>query len=264
MKRLRRILVTVFLTLLVVFAAVRWVAPVALSFYAAKKAPPIARIVPAELKDTSVSPVPTTKLSYFGYEFEVPWTDLDDNQTKFYPKDKPDKFLVNLHFHSGLQVRISAAPAGVWSKQLSTQFNTSPQTLESVFGRGVMKSDYSFAKALWEFSPEKMNHWVTSQGPMNKDEFLLIIKSIALPKAAETGIFNIHNQNYRGFQFGNPQVRQDGIIVDLYSDDGGVEVGFFQKDYKNATGVTQAEINRIIQSLHKSSSNDSPTRIARN
>jgi len=39
------------------------------------------------LKDTSVSEAPGTKLSYFGYEFEVPWSDLDESQTKLYPAE---------------------------------------------------------------------------------------------------------------------------------------------------------------------------------
>lgn len=109
-----------------------------------------------------------------------------------------------------------------------------------------------------------MNHWVSVRRGVTKDEFLLLIKSIALPKSAETGIFTIQNQSYKGFQEGNPQVRQDRIIVDLYSDEGGVEMIFFQKDYKSSTGVTQPEINRIVQSLRKAPQNESTTpRIAK-
>lgn len=52
----------------------------------------------------------------------------------------------------------------------------------------------------------------------------------------------------------NPQAHQDGIAVNLYSDDGSLEIIFFQKDYQNSGVVTQPEINRIVQSLHKSRS----------
>ena len=90
-------------------------APVALSFYAAKEAPGVKRVVPTELKDNSVSGAPGQKLSYFGYEFM-------------------------------------------------------------------------------------------------------------------------------------------GIAVHLFSDDGSIEMIFFQKDYQNRGGVTQPEINRIVQSLHESRS----------
>jgi hypothetical protein len=250
-RLLRRILITVVVALAVVFVGVYWIAPVALSFYAAKKAPPIARIVPTELKDKSTSQVPGTELSYFGYQFEVPWCDLDDTQTKLFPKDKPTKNKVDLHFSSGLRLVFTALPSREFANGLPENFKVSPQAIESVFGRDTMKSDYSFLKAVYEFTPDRMHHWAFSQRGLNRDEFLLIIKSIVPVKAAETGIFNIENQSYKGFQQGNPQVRQDGIIVNLYSDEGGVEMIVLQKDYKSSTGVTQREINRIIQSLRK-------------
>ncbi len=74
---------------------------------------------------------------------------------------------------------------------------------------------------------------------------------MALSKSAETGIFRVQNQSYKGFQEGNPLIRQDAIEVRLFSDEDGVEMLFFQKDYKNSAGVTQPEINRIIRSLCK-------------
>lgn len=42
--------------------------------------------------------------------------------------------------------------------------------------------------------------------------------------------------------------------MNLYSDDGSIEMIFFQKDYKNGGGFTQPEINRIVQSLYESRS----------
>src|SRR6476620_3508106 len=130
-KLLRRILLTVFITLAVMFIGVQWIAPVALSFYAARKALPIARVVPADLKDKSVSPTPGRNLSYFGYEFEVPWSDLDETQTKLYPKDKPNKTRVDLHFRSGLRLLVTAIPPGSWATELSKDFNVPPQRVES-------------------------------------------------------------------------------------------------------------------------------------
>ena len=67
----RRILTTVAITLGVIALGAFYVAPVALSFDAARKAPPAARVVPTNLKDLSVSQVPGTKVSYVGYEFEI-------------------------------------------------------------------------------------------------------------------------------------------------------------------------------------------------
>ena len=258
MRLLRRILITLVVTLAVVFVGVEWIAPVALSFYAAKKAPRVARVVPTDLKDQSVSESPGTKLSYFGYEFEIPWSDLDETQTTLYPKDKPEKYKVDLRFRSGLRLVITALPPGVWVNDLAKDLNVSPQDIESTFGRETMKSDYSFMKALYEFTPDNVNHWTAWQDAHNRDKLFLVIKSLASPQAAETGIFNLQNHTYKGFQLGNPRVRPDRILVDLYSDENAAEMIFLQKDYRNAIGVTQPEINRIVRSLHRASQ-DTPT-----
>ena len=203
------------------------------------------------MKDKSVSEVPGKKLSYFGYEFEIPWSDLDETQTKLYPNDKTEKCKVDLRFRSGLRLVVTAIPPREWANGFAKEMKVSPQVIESAFGHKTMKSDYSFVKHLYEFTPNKMNHWAASQEVHYQEQYLLIIKSIALPKSAETGIFNLHNASYEGFQQGDPQVRQNGVIVDLYSDEGSVELIFFQKNYRNSAGVTQPEINRIAQSLRK-------------
>src|SRR5579863_9482415 len=108
--RLLRHLATSVVTLAVILAGIYWIAPIGLSFYAARKALPVARIVPTELKDHSVSQAPGTKLSYLGYEFEVPWNDLDEAKTVLYPKDKPQKTRVVLAFQSGLRLMVTAVP----------------------------------------------------------------------------------------------------------------------------------------------------------
>lgn len=110
MRLVRRILVTTVVTLGVILACVYWIGPIGLSFYAARKALPVARIVPTDLKDHSVSQALGTKLSYLGYEFEVPWSDLDETKTVLYPKDKPEKTRVVLAFRSGLRLMVMAVP----------------------------------------------------------------------------------------------------------------------------------------------------------
>jgi hypothetical protein len=250
----RRILITAVVTLAFIFVGLNWIAPVAFSFYAARNAPPVARVVPTDLKDQSVSQAPGKKLSYFGYEFEVPWSDLDESQTKLYPNDKPEKTRVDLRFRSGLRLLATALPPRGWANELAIDMKTSPQRIEATFGQ----SDYRLEKTLYEFTPDKMNHWTLSQRVHMREEFLLIIKSIAVLDSANTGIFNIQNQESRGFQQGNPQVRQDGIEVRLCSDEGSIEFLFLQKGYQNSTGVTQAEINRIVQSLRRTAQ-DAPT-----
>jgi len=229
-------------------------APVALSFYAAKEAPGVKRVVPTELKDNSVSGAPGQKLSYLGYEFEVPRPDLDETQTKLFPKDKPAKNRADLRFRSGLGILDTAIPPREWANGLAASFHVSPQAIEAAFGHDAANSDYRFVKARYEFTPDNMNPWAMSLGTYNRDRFLLMTKSLALLRSAESGIFRLQSQHYLGLQEGSPRVRQDGIAVHLFSDNGSIEMIFFQQDYQNREGVTQPEINRIVQSLHESRS----------
>jgi len=249
LKLLRRILVTLFITLAVLFVGVEWIAPVALSYYGARKAPAVARVVPTELKDKTVSQAPGSRLSYFGYEFEIPWNDIDETQTKLYPKDKPNR--VVLVFRSGLKLIITALPPREFINGISGELKTSPQKMEATFGQEAVNSDYNFVKTLYEFTPDTMHHWNVSSRTFSRDAMLLILKSLATAKSAESGIFKVQNQDFEGFQQGDAQARENGVVVNLYSDDGSVELIFTNQNYRAAAGVTQPEINRIIQSLHK-------------
>ena len=126
MRLLRRILVTLVITFAVVFVDVEWIAPVALSYYGARKAPAVTRIVPTDLKDPTVSQAPGSRLSYFGYEFEIPWNDIDGTQTMLYAKDKPNR--VVLVFRSGLKLMITALPPReLINNGISGELKTSPR-----------------------------------------------------------------------------------------------------------------------------------------
>ena len=105
-----------------------------------------------------------------------------------------------------------------------------------------MKSDFSFLKAVYEFNPDKMNHWDFRRGMMSRDEFFLIIKSLVLSSAADSGIFTIQGQNCAGFQQGNPQSQTHGVIVSLYSEKANVEMIFSQKDYRKSLGITSQRL----------------------
>lgn len=265
--RLRRILFTVAITLAVIFVAAHWGAPIALSVYAARKAPAVARVVPTDLKDASISQAPGTKLSYLGYEFEVPWTDLDVSKTKFYPLDSPTKYGVVLAFHSGRRMYMSVAPGHSFADEFAKHgFEMSLAHFDNVYGASVSDfmsvtkfdpafststSDYQFMKDVYEFTPDKMHYWSLSPTVHARDTALVLIKSITPTPAAASGIFRIQNQEFQGFQEGNPEARQNGLHVDLYSNDTSITFLFLQHGAPDPIFVTQPEINRIVQSLHK-------------
>ena len=223
MKLARRILITVGVTLTITFIGIHWVAPVVFSLYSSRKALPITKVVPTELKDRSVSQATGTKLSYLGYEFEVPWSDLDESKTERYPQNKPDKSMARLHFRSGLQsIVITGPPHSMADQMTRTDFKMSPQAFTAVFGQQAADSDYEFMKRVLEFSPNKMHPWTLSTTLSSREQFLLLTKSIVPSKPAETGIFKVRNASCQGFQQGNPQVRPDSLLLNLYYQNGSI------------------------------------------
>jgi hypothetical protein len=144
---------------------------------------------------------------------------------------------------------ITALPPRELINGISGELRTSPQTMEAAFGHEAMTSDYNFVKTLYEFTPDTMHHWSISSRVFSREAMLLILKSLGPAKCAETGIFKVQNQSLEGFQQGNAENREYGVVVDLYSDDGSVELIFSEKNYNASAGVTQPEINRIIHSL---------------
>ncbi|MGA9979061.1 MAG: hypothetical protein WBQ08_10575 [Candidatus Sulfotelmatobacter sp.] len=231
MKLLRRILIAI----VGLVAALSWIAPAGVLYFA-RTAPPVTRVVPTELKDLSISQAPGKKLSYFGYEFEAPWSDLDESQTQLSPEDKYDMHMVWVSFHSGLKVFISITP------------------------RKEVGPDYALLKRIYEVTPDEIHYWSLIQGFGYRDARLLIAKwaflqSVGDPRdgsnSAETGIFNLQSQGYNGFQYGDPRSRPDLLRLRLYCDDSRVEIEFLQGGYYESAGVTQPEINRIVQSLRK-------------
>jgi hypothetical protein len=69
--------------------------------------------IPVELTDLSISQADGKKLSYCGYEFEVPWQDIDEAKTRI---DSGNKAIVT--FRSG-NVLLPAASAGPWPRHNS-------------------------------------------------------------------------------------------------------------------------------------------------
>lgn len=208
--------------------------------YVFRKQPNVAK-TPVPLTDLSISSVPHRTASYFGYEFELPADDVDE------AKDKTFGTVCISYFRSGNAFWFSTSPPKNFVNEVTKTGNLSPQELQQLYGEDALESDYAFHKKMLELTPSEITPFISRRQAIS-GQMLLIIKAATMPDAA-SGIFSIRTGDFKGFQFENPQMRPSRITVELFSNDGGIHVIFTQK--AGAPAISQAEINRVIQSIHK-------------
>lgn len=198
---------------------------------------------PVPLTDQSVSNIAHKKVSYFGYELELPWDDVDEQ------KEKIVNTIHVTYFHSGNGFWFSTFPPKNFLDELQKSAKLDPGMVRQVFGDEVVQSDYAFFKQMLALTPQSVRPFM----PRNRavaDSILLLIKAIA-PPDHDSGIFYIQASGSQGFQFNDPRSRPKKVVDNLYSNDGGVELIFFLKTDASAPGISQAEINRVVQSVQK-------------
>jgi hypothetical protein len=124
-----------------------------------------------------------------------------------------------------------------------------PQGFRQLYGEGAFESDYSFHRNMLQMTPSAITPFGSRRQAI-AGQMLLMIKAISMPKAG-SGIFSIQTPGFEGFQFENPQSRPFRITDELYSNDEGIDVMFLQKVDGSAPTISQAQINRVIQSIRK-------------
>jgi hypothetical protein len=204
---------------------------------------PEAYETPVPLRDVSIAPTPHEQFSFANYKFELSEDDVDEAKSR----QVGDNIRV-IAFRSGNALWFSRFPARSFVGGLEKEMSVSTVDLRRLYGDEAVQSDYGFHTAMLQVTPSKLSPFESSEQSA-RDAMLLTIKVIAMPPA-DTGLFSIHVNGWRGFQFGDPQKDPRSIIDDLYDDDGGVEFIFFQKAGTNGA-ISQAQINRVLASLRK-------------
>jgi hypothetical protein len=208
---------------------------------------PAAGKTPVALPDLSVSSVRHKTVAYFGYEFELPWDDVDEQKSRMAET-------VHVHvtaFHSGNALWFSTFPARDFVKNVVEMTKLTPEQFRQVYGEEAFESDLGFVRTMLQVTPRDMSPFM-SKKQAGASTVLLLIKVLAVSEA-DSGIFAIRTPDFQGFQFGNPQSRPSRIREDLYANDGGIEFIFF-RGRGMAPNVSQAELNRTLQSVRKTSS----------
>src|ERR1700719_113125 len=206
----------------------------------AKRVPAV-KIPTQALSDYSVSDAPGTALSYFGYEFEVPW------KTSFTEK-KAGKSLVHLKFQSGQDVLfiVPQNQGGLLTEIVQDQ-SLRMCDLELVFGDLTNRSAYDQYEVLLNTTPQSIRAFGPRADAV-RGATLLTIKAIAVGPGLETGVFSFAFPGKHGFQIGDPQ-KANRVDFEVFNYAGHhIEILCGTTDGKGR--FSQSELNRIISSLH--------------
>jgi len=208
---------------------------------------PVVMLTPIELSDSSISRAPGRKLSYFGYGLEIPWDDLDQQKTRVVKDDK-DFAVAMISFRSGNTIAFWSTPPNGLVGKLQDKPGFDRKALGHLIGEEAAQSDYDLQRAILQVTPDQFSllapKWQTVRRQM-----LLTMKTI-LPRGAEFGIYSVKTKEFQGIQYGRPQNPPKPLSVELFASDRHLDVVFGQKP-NGPTMITQADVNRIIQTIHK-------------
>lgn len=212
---------------------------------------PIVRKVPVSLSDSSVTRSTGKRLVVCGYGFDVPWSDLNESRTKSNPTKQV------MYFDSGLVMAVTCSPPRTFVNTFLSAGKITPDDFEQTFGTEALQSDYALTRLMLETSPNKI-----TLGTGRKDGTttlaMLVVKGIATPQA-DSGIFFVHTDRFDGFQYENPALHPKRVLVDLFSSDQSLEFAFLLNYQGASARISQADINRIIQTVHKEGTSPSST-----
>jgi len=214
--------------------------------YLARKTPAVS-MAPAQLTDLSIPRLPGRKVSYFGYEFELPWSDIDEGNTKMIGDNK-----VMVAFRSGNSLSVWHGSPRAFVNSVLSNDKIDPSILRRMYGDEALQSDSALYRTILETTPDKIIPFMSRQDAASR-AILLIVKGTIMPKGIESGVFAVTAGEFCGFQFGRPQNQFGEVSVRLFSDSSSLNFIFNQKPGSPAV-ISQSDINRILNSLHRSTS----------
>jgi hypothetical protein len=205
----------------------------------ARKVPAL-KVAPLKLADYSVSNSSGTTLSYFGYEFDVPWN------ANF--KQKVGKNLAEVQFESGQYVVfiVPENQSGLLT-EIVEDHSLNMGNLRLVFGDLMKRSAYDQYGVLLNTTPEGIQAF----GPRAeavRGVTLLTIKAIAFGPGLESGAFSFDLPGKRGFQIGDPQ-KSKRVDLEVF-DTAGHHIEISCGPTNGNVRFSQPELNRILTSIH--------------
>lgn len=202
---------------------------------------PIVNSVPIELPDHLLSAARGTRLSFRGVEFEVPWSDVDDAHTRLIGN------WALIAFRSNKAIILCVNPPNSFIAGMSKDKTVDPELFSVLYGREVLRSDYTLKKAIFETTPSQVNLFTPENRAIGLSSVILI-KAI-MPPTTDWQIYKISSGELQGFQLGDPVRRPQKICLELFGKDIEFEINITQTSKGPTPPITQSEVNRIIQTL---------------
>jgi hypothetical protein len=203
---------------------------------------PVLRQIPAPILDSSGTESTGRKIALCRIAFEIPWNELNDSKTK------AEGNSTIFYFDSGLVALLKCEPPREFVEGVLSSTKMRSESLRRAFGDSVVASDYGLTRLMLETTPDAITaRAYDRQGPLMA---MLVLKAMATPPA-DSGIFAIHTDEFDGYQYEDPRARPNKILMNLFAADRGLEFQFFLKYHGAAVNVSQADINRIVRTIHK-------------
>ena len=202
------------------------------------KSNPVLWVIPLALRDSAPSKLPGLKLSIYGYEFEVPWRDIDKDKTR--SEDSSTIY----YFRSGAFLMFHNPARTANAKEIFLADDEKRRVATQIWGEKILESNFVLTRAMLATSPPQMSVFAPRAKVVGLG-ILLMLKPITAV-GGETGIFAFETPRIRGFQMGDPDKRPEYISVRAF-DMGDHQLEFTFGVKKGSTGhITQAEVNRVL------------------
>ncbi len=200
------------------------------------------RSVPRPLADNRVSAAEGTALSYYGYRFEVPWKEID--------KEWNEGSSVKVLFKSGQVIRFNNPEFFDWDPINSFAGQVDQDDFRLAFGPASLESKYDQFKAVVSTAPSQLSP-LRSHKEFARIRTLLEVKRlwfehlVGMPE-----ILSFETADYRGFEVSGLSHDWQNVVLHLFdrSDQHWLALNIYC-DAHCGLGLTQPEINRVIQSF---------------
>ena len=210
---------------------------------------PLLATIPQPLKDSKAATAEGVTLSRYGYEFEIPWKDIDRINNL-----KTTTWVI---FKSGRNVMVddpSQKPDRI--QVMREQAAEDGHDVRDLFGAATVASNYQLVNAELTMTPERVTLLMPGK-ELARDFTLLLLKG-AEALNTESGLYSVEAHGFRGFQKGAPEAGQDRVVLQLFdAQDRELNLSIFVDSRKNAP-ITQGDVNRVIQTLHRTETPSEP------